>query len=296
MATDLPTPRVSVIVPTYNRADMLGAAVRSILDQAYADYEIIVADDGSTDNTQTRVADVAGPIRYLRLQHSGRPSVARNRAIAVAQGELIAFLDDDDLWIPDKLEQQVRLLDSDADVGFVYSDICFLRPDGTLSGPILLPHQKEAAMLFDRLLTDCFIYPSTVVVRRSALAASGLFDESLAIGEDYDLWLRLARLTRAACCHRPLVHIRRAGTGISMEREALSYLNAIRALQRALATPSLNWRQRLRGRGALARWHTHVGLLMLDGGDPDRARYYFARSLLLNPLQRRAWFALAATR
>lgn len=295
MTTTLESPRVSVIIPTYNRADMLGAAIRSVLDQTYTSYEIIVADDGSTDDTRTQVASLAGPIRYLRLQHTGRPAVARNRGIAAAQGDLIAFLDDDDLWIPSKLERQIDLLDTDPAVGFVYSDVRFLQPDGTLSNPVLLPRQKQAESLFDHLLTDCFIYPSTVVVRRSALAETGSFDESLAIGEDYDLWLRLARQVRAGYSSQPLAHIRRSGTGISTQREVLSYLNAIRALRRVLATASLSWRQQLRGRTALARWHTHVGLAMLRTGDRVRARAYFARSLLLNPLQRRAWTALVAT-
>ncbi len=286
-------PHVSIVVTTYNRARLVTAAIDSVLRQSFQDIEIIIVDDGSSDHTAARVAAFAEPIRYIRLEHSGRPSRVRNRGIGVARGSLIAFLDDDDVWRPDKLARQVGFLDQHSALGFVYSDLRFQYPDGTLSAPVLRPHQKETGALFDRLLSDCFIYPSTVIVRRHLLDRVGLFDEALAIGEDYDLWLRLARAADAGCIPEPMVTIRRHPSGLSQQSEYSAYHNAIFILERLAATNALSLRRHLRVRLALARLHTHVGLTLLKTDEIQQARRHFTRSLRLNPLQRRAWQALA---
>lgn len=110
-------PRVSVILASYNRSSLVVEAIHSVLAQTYRDYEIIVADDGSTDDTLERLAALDGHIRAVALKHSGMPEVSRNRAIAIARGDLIAFLDDDDLWQPEYLKRQVEVLDRDKNLG-----------------------------------------------------------------------------------------------------------------------------------------------------------------------------------
>ena len=286
------SPRVSVVIATYNRSQLLVEAIDSVLNQTFHDFEIIVVDDGSTDDTAQRIASLTGPIRYFRLDHSGRPAVVRNHAISAAEGDVIAFLDDDDLWYSDKLHRQMELLDEFEIVGFVYTDIRFIDPHGSISEPILLPRQKEANLVFDHLLSDCFIYPSTVAVRRHFLDTVGAFDERLAVVEDYDLWLRLAHAAQAGCVPEPLALIRRTPAGISQQHEALCYHNATLALERALAAYPLSFDQRRRGRMTLSKFHTHLGLLLLQRGELPSARRHFVQSLGLNPFQRRAWVAL----
>ena len=285
-------PLVSIIITTYNRSQLLVEAIESVLRQTYPHVEVLVADDGSSDNTAACVHAVDGPIRYLRLVHTGRPSVTRNRALAQARGDLIAFLDDDDLWLPHKLARQVELLASDAALGWVYGDFRFLHLDGTQSSPALKPQQRVYGNLWPALLDDCFIHPSTVMVRRSLLSQTGWFDESLAITEDYDLWLRLAYLAPAGILAEPLVLVRRHTAGISQQRVLLSYQNTITVLERA-GRNRLTAAERIRLRKTLARMYAHVGLALAQS-EPHSARRRFLHSLRLNPAQRRAWQALAA--
>jgi glycosyltransferase involved in cell wall biosynthesis len=286
------TPLVSVIITTYDRADFLVDAIASVLRQSYTHYELLVADDGSTDDTAARLADYGPAVRHLRLEHSGRPSVARNRALAVASGELVAFLDDDDLWGPAKLQRQFELLARDPALGFVYSDLCFLYVDGTFSPPVLKPRQKRHGAILTPLIGDCFIHTSTVMVRRAVLDRAGWFDETFATAEDYDVWLRLACAAPAGFLPEPLVMVRRHPGEISFARELETYQNTICALGRLKSHTCLNLYQRARLRCARARMYAHLGMARLDRGERATGRRHLFQSVLLNPLQRRAWLVL----
>lgn len=284
------TPLVSVVIATYNRASFLVEAIESVLSQSFTEYEILVADDGSTDDTVDRLARYGTRIRHIRLDHSGRPSVARNRALAVARGELIAFLDDDDVWQPEKLERQVHLLVNQPDLGMVYSDLRFLREDGTRSDTILQPHQQRRGNLFDDLLADCFIHPSTAVVRKCLGDEVGWFDEDLECIEDFDLWLRLAYRSRIGLLNEPLVLIRRHDAGISTTREVEVWRSMAVVLNKVRTDCKLSARQRLRIRRSQARAHARLATLMTDGGQVDRRE--LLRALRFNPLLPSAWRAL----
>jgi cellulose synthase/poly-beta-1,6-N-acetylglucosamine synthase-like glycosyltransferase len=286
-------PRVSVIITTYNRATLLCAALDSVLAQSAPAAEIIVVDDGSTDETAARIAAYGDRVQYLRHEHCGYPGAVRNRGLEAAHGELIALLDDDDVWRPDKLCRQITLF-ADSTIGYVYCDLQFLHPDGSLSPPILQPQQKQAGQLFDRLLGDCFIYPSTVMFRRDLLERTGGFDETLSVVEDYDLWLRLAHITSARFIDEPLAVIRRHAASVSQRSMPVVYQNTAFVLERARAQLSMTQRQRDRSRMTLSNLYTHLGLL-LKASDPGQARQYFQHSLRLRPLQRRAWLALWQT-
>jgi len=289
-------PRVSVIIPTYNRAGLLVETARSVLNQSFSDYEVIVVDDGSTDDTAERLAALDGPIRYIHLEHSGTPEVARNQGIASAYSEMIAFLDDDDLWQPDYLRRQVELLDQDQSLGFAYSDARFIYPDGTLSEPMLLPEHKHADRLLDHLLAGWCLYPSLLVVRRRLLDQIGLMDESLSSQGELDFLLRLAYTSRAGCVSEALALIRRHSSNRSRQRGILEYQNAGRVLENFVNTTPLNLRRRLRARLTLSRLYTHAGLLTLQTGDVATARRHFVHALRWNPLKRSAWAALIRSR
>jgi glycosyltransferase involved in cell wall biosynthesis len=285
-------PRVSVIITTYNRAHFLVEAIESVLNQSFPDFELIVADDGSSDDTAERVAALAGPIRYLRLPHSGRPEDGRNRAIAVSRGQLIAFLDDDDRWHRHKLARQVAAFDRNQSLGLVYSDFQAFYADGSVTGPLLSPHHKQSESAFTHLLRDCFVHPSTVVIRRRLFDRVGPFDNRFLSQGDYYFWLRATHAAPAHCIPDPLVSVRRHQASLAQARGIRNYQDTIQVLELLQHTTPLTLPQQLQLRRTLARLYTHVGLYLLRSADRAQARQHFLRSLRLLPFQRRAWTAL----
>ncbi|MEO6162676.1 MAG: glycosyltransferase family A protein [Candidatus Binatia bacterium] len=183
-------PTVSVIVPTYNRWPMVGAAVASVLAQRYRDFELIVVDDGSTDETSTELARVGSQLRYF-YQDRGGVSAARNLGVRQSRGRLIAFLDSDDLWQPDKLQVQVAFMATHPEVQICQTDEVWIR-HGVRVNP-KLKHRKPSGDIFERSLELCLVSPSAAMMTRELFDRSGGFDESLPVCEDYDLWLRIAR-------------------------------------------------------------------------------------------------------
>jgi glycosyltransferase involved in cell wall biosynthesis len=183
---------VSVVIPTFNSAAYLVQAIESVLAQTYQGFEIIVVDDASTDNTESAIQHFGNRVCCIR-QENGGPSVARNRAILRARGELIAFLDADDLWRPTKLARQVEYMDHHPEAVLVYTDFTRGPQPGTNNQSRLQAFkQRNPADAFHGLLEENFIATPTVMVRKIALAKSGLFDPALRGSEDLDLWLRLA--------------------------------------------------------------------------------------------------------
>jgi glycosyltransferase involved in cell wall biosynthesis len=279
-----------VIIATYNRAAFLDESLRSVLNQRYRPLEILVADDGSTDETRDCVEMFQHPaIQYLHLEHSGRPSVVRNRALELAKGQFVAFLDDDDIWQPNKIERQVEALRSQPHAGFSYTDARLIHSDGVTTDPVLKPEQRLGGAIFSALLLDCFIVPSTILIRKDLLDRVGLFDETLAITEDYDLWLRLAFASRAAFVDEPLAWIRRHEGSISREREILTHQNMLTVLERLSDRQQLSLRQSVEVRRAIARARVRLGRFYLKSGVRADARRQFRTALLFNPMQRGAW-------
>jgi glycosyltransferase involved in cell wall biosynthesis len=187
--------QVTVIIPTYNRAQFIADAIRSVQAQTVTDVEIIVADDGSTDNTAEIVSGFGPSVTYLCLQHRGQPAASRNSGLRYARGEFVAFLDSDDLYFPHKLALQMAAFDAHPGVGLVYSDACFFHHDPARPiGHRLDGLPKPTGNVFPTLLTCNFLSTTTVLIRRSCLDVVGEFDENpefIAV-EDYDFWLRIA--------------------------------------------------------------------------------------------------------
>lgn len=179
-------PRVSVIVPTYNAPHFLVETVESILAQTYRDYELIVVDDGSGPATREALEPYIGRIRYL-WRPQGGPSAARNTGIKRATGELVAFCDHDDLWLPAKLEHQVAYIDSCPDAGLYYCDYLHFgdRTDKRA-------RRQHSGRVFTKLWQKRFLQTLTVVCRAEVFQKVGLFDEGLRYCQDYDMWLRVA--------------------------------------------------------------------------------------------------------
>jgi glycosyltransferase involved in cell wall biosynthesis len=181
---------VSVIIPTYNRARKVARAIASVLFQTYKDYELIVVDDGSRDNTADLVSWFPpGIVRLCHKENRG-VSAARNTGIRASRAPLIAFLDSDDYWLPEKLAVQVAFFDSHPEEVACQTQEIWIRK-GLRVNP-WKRHIKQAGNIFVSSLELCLVSPSAVMLRRSLLDEVGLFDEALPVCEDYDLWLRVS--------------------------------------------------------------------------------------------------------
>lgn len=287
-------PRVTVVIPTYNRATLLGETIESVLRQSFNDLEIVVCDDGSADDTEARVRSFGARVRYLRLAHTGRPGAPRNRGIGAARGELIAFLDDDDLWETEKLARQVDLMDRDG-LNLVYADRRLLFSDGSQSEQVVSPAPESPDRLTDLLLQGQFPSVCTMLVHRSLLEQVNGFDETLETGEDLDLWLRLGRIARAAPVPESLVLVRRRPGSLSDRSGPLSFRNAIQVLQRSLAAGDMLPAQRRVCRATLARLNGRLAEVLAGRGDIAGAMRAALRALRYAPTSRATWAALVRT-
>lgn len=187
------TPRVSIIIPAYNRADMILTALNSVLAQTYTDWEAVVVDDGSSDNTREVVAGVKDArVRYIYQENKGLPG-ARNTGIRASGGEYVAFLDSDDAFLPDKLALQVPVLDANPDLCLVAGG--FIEVDENLR-PLheIRPWVKNPTLGLLDWVRTCSFCVGSPLVRRAWLDKAGLFDENMRFVEDWDLWLRMASM------------------------------------------------------------------------------------------------------
>lgn len=209
-------PAVSVVIPTYNAATFVREAIQSALDQTYQDLEIIVIDDGSSDKTESVVGSFGEAVRYVKQENQGA-GAARNRGIAMARGRYVAFLDADDLWLPQKLAEQVPLLDADPELGLVHSDWAVVSEKGPKEPSYLSRLPTASGYIFDELAQCGFILTSCTVVRRSCLENIDWFDETLSIAQDYDLWLRICYRWKTALVDKPLVTKRNRDGNLSSD-------------------------------------------------------------------------------
>ncbi|MBW1698889.1 MAG: glycosyltransferase [Deltaproteobacteria bacterium] len=200
-------PLVSVIIPTFNRGWILKEAIDSVLAQDFKHFELIIVDDGSTDNTRQVLEPYSDRLAIIRQQNAGVSS-ARNRGIASARGQFVAFLDSDDLWLPQKLSRQVSFFESNPDALICQTEEIWVR-NGVRVNP-KNRHKKESGTIFKRSLALCLVSPSAVMVRRSLFDKVGGFDETLPACEDYDLWLRVSYRYPIHLIETPLI-VKRGG-------------------------------------------------------------------------------------
>jgi len=231
---------VSVIIPTYNRGAFIVEAVESVLAQTHHSVEVIVVDDGSTDDTLERLAPYRSDIIIVRTNHGGAPH-ARNAGMKVAKGKYVSFLDSDDRYLPHKLALQVQILDRFPDVGLVYSefsgfgegiveefhlksyhaaafrngesydhyfDEALLLKDAGIECPPWLDRKIYLGHIFDQYLEVLFVFVNSLMVRRAVLEAAGFHDEGLSLFDGYDLVLRIAKCNRIAFVDLPTYQLR----------------------------------------------------------------------------------------
>lgn len=204
------TPQVSIVIPSYNRVAYLRQAIDSVFAQTFRDWELIVADDGSTSETLRYLDELEkmDRVKVLRLRHSGKPSVARNAAIRAARGIYVAFLDSDDTWLPTKLEIQIALHRSCAGHQWSYVAMERIHEDGTLMQRQPKYPTPEGAIFEQLLDLRADVSMSSVMAERTLLEQVGSFDEEQPFFEDYDLFLRLSLRSDVSVVTQPLVRMR----------------------------------------------------------------------------------------
>jgi glycosyltransferase involved in cell wall biosynthesis len=233
-------PLVSVIIPTCNRGWVVRDAIDSVLGQTFADFELIVVDDGSTDETSQILEAYAGRLRVIRQANQG-VSAARNRGIDIASGSLIALLDSDDIWLPEKLDVQVAFFKNNTAALICQTEEIWIR-NGLRVNPGKR-HRKPSGMIFERSLELCLVSPSAVMVRRELFEEVGRFDESLPACEDYDLWLRVACRFPVHLIDKPLT-VKRGGHADQLSRQPALDKFRIRSLVKLIEAGRLAPAQR----------------------------------------------------
>jgi glycosyltransferase involved in cell wall biosynthesis len=206
------TPSVSVILPTFNRLKYLRCAVGSVFAQTLADWELIIADDGSDGETRAylRALQSEPRVRVIWLPHCGNPAAVRNCALRQARGEYLAFLDSDDEWLPTKLERQIGALRVCTGRRWSYTGAITIDASGEPCAPAATPRPHQGAILKLLLMHEVSIWTPAVVADRRLVAEVGGFDEQLLLFEDCDLWLRLACRSEIDLIDEPLTRVRRS--------------------------------------------------------------------------------------
>lgn len=233
------SPRVSVIIPTYNRAWCLPEAIDAVLGQTCQDFELIVVDDGSRDETPA-VVSAYGPAVRLLTQTNRGVSAARNLGVRASRGRLLAFLDSDDLWLPDKLARQAALFDTHPEALICQTEETWIRR-GVRVNP-RHRHRKPSGWIFEASLDLCLVSPSAVMMRRELFKTVGFFDETLPACEDYDLWLRVSARYPVHLIDAPLV-VKRGGHADQLSRQHSLDRYRIQSLAKLLASGTLSTSQ-----------------------------------------------------
>jgi glycosyltransferase involved in cell wall biosynthesis len=268
---------VSVIIPTYERRDYIGDAVASVLAQTFDDLEVIVVDDGSTDGTSELFrAHADSRVRFVSKEHSGIAST-RNRGIVEARGTMLAFLDSDDIWVPEKLEKQLPLLRGS--VGFVYARYRSVRDGQVLRSK---PVGGPSGRIFMALLGRIFVQTSTAIVTREAVEGVGLFDESLSYADEYDYFLRLAHAYEAGFVDEDLVIYRIHGGNESRDGKRRVREN-LEVYRRHHRRSDLGRRAAKLAAKRVSRYAVQLGRLLFEEGDHAGASEAFREALSASP-------------
>ncbi len=281
-------PIVSVIIPTYNRAHLIGRAIQSVLNQTYQDFELIVVDDGSTDNTEEIVKDFQNKderIKYIYQNNQGA-SGARNTGIKNAKGKYIAFLDSDDEWLPEKLEKQIQLFKNSKkkNLGFVGCNVLVVDEQTNKRYEYKTPKYKN---VFQRLLENNFIRSSSsVMVKKSVIDNVGLFDESLKNANDWEMWIRIAQKYDFDFVDEPLFKYYWHGGNIT---RTAGNLKKIQYREYILIKHKNLYKKHPKAYSITLR---NIGTAYLLNNDLKNARKYFIKAIKVAPWYLRTYFNL----
>ncbi len=287
-------PSVSVVIPTFNCAALLPEAIRSAYGQSFTPAEVIVVDDGCTDDTAAVVERLTRSLPerlvYVRKPNGGEAS-ARNRGVSVAKGDYIAFLDQDDVWLPEKLEHQMQLFEADPSIALTFS--AYTRVSGGTRELVRLTGWEQSPEhALEHLMEGCCITPSTVVVRRDVLNAVGPFDESLWLGNDWDMWIRMAAAGhRFAYLMEPMTDYLWHATNMSSDKRKIAEA-ALTIFPRAFGSGTLPTSLQHLERRCMARWHLVSACYRLEAGQHREVRRSLRAAIRARPGSARPGWAL----
>jgi glycosyltransferase involved in cell wall biosynthesis len=280
---------ISVIVPTYNSGNYIREALDSVLCQTYTDYEIIIIDDGSTDDTGKIIKECYPTVSYYYIEQKGA-ACARNYGIRKARGELVAFLDADDRWLPEKLEKQSVLFDIDKKLGLVFTENHFFNEHGIIDTGINKRNMLMSGDVVKNIFLNSYVVTSTVMVLRSALDAVGMFEEGLAVAEDDNLWMRLAMKYGIELIDEPLVLYRITEGSLSRTRSKV--FEGVKKNIELIEGKYPELFHRL-GKGVINKKYADLyfseGYHWFANEQHDQAKSYFAKSICYDPFKLKAY-------
>ena len=263
---------ISVIMPTYNRSRLIPRAIKSVLDQDFTKFELIVVSDGSTDQTADVVRSFSDKrIRFIeKAENHGAPT-ARNTAIKASQGRYIAFLDDDDEWLPQKLDKQVKVFEKvSTNTGVVYTAYWYER-NGKKN---LMPNgvKKPSGNIHDQLLSGNFVTTSAAMVRREGFDQVGLFDEDMPRLQDWELFIRMSRTYFFEYIDEPMLVLHRQKNSISTDKTAL-----INALEKIVSKHHNNFKNKP---FVLVKNYLIIGVLLSISGKIRKGLNFYCKAIL----------------
>jgi len=278
---------ISIIIPTYNRANLLPRAIKSILNQTFKNFELIIVDDGSIDNTKEVVGRFRKNdkrVRYIWQDNSGAPAKPKNAGIKNAKGEFIAFLDSDDEWLVEKLEEQIKLFEksNSSNLGFVGCNAVIIDKKNKKEWGYKTPRCNN---VFRELLMNDFIFSSSsVIVKKEVFNKIGFFDENIRVGEDWDMWIRISRKYDFDFVPEPLfkyyIHNSNITNALSFEKQEKDLRYIFEKYRKYYeANPKIH-SIRLR----------NDGTKYILAGKLQDGRKYFLKSIKINPLNFRSYF------
>jgi glycosyltransferase involved in cell wall biosynthesis len=289
MKTAMQTPKVSAIIPVYNCAKYVGKSIESVLVQTHRPHEIIVVDDGSNDGTREALRPYLDSIIYIYQENAGEPA-ARNTGILHSSGEYVAFLDADDLWLPDKLQLQMDYFASHPECSLVYTDMTTFNENGILVESVRAFYGRvyRSGKIFPHVFRETLFGSGSVAFRKDCCEKVGYFDESFLIGSDYEMWLRMSRHFEFGFVDKPLLmyrqhqdmNTRKLGivpqNGMPWQAKVLNrILELYPEIKRELGESVVNRR--------LAIPYDWLGRNWMDQGHHAEARRLFSGALRLDP-------------
>ena len=290
-------PKVSVNICCYNSERFIAETIESVLAQTYKDWELVIVNDGSTDSTEQIIRayiNQGWPITYHCQANAGL-AAARNQALRLSKGEYIAFLDHDDLWLPEKLEQQVDILDADPAIALVYSDCYLVDFKGELLGRVFDKVRPHRGRVLAELFTENFISCPTVLIRKQVLEKVGLFRPELCISEEYELFLRIAELYQVDFVDAPLAKYRVHETSLSRNFE-LGLQEHIMVAEECLERcPYLKRALGSKAKRKLTNLHYNLGRIWFSEIKLKEARKQFAQSITWYPYQTKPYLFYGLT-
>lgn len=287
---DIPVAKVSIIIPTYNRRALIGETIQSVIQQSFQDWEIIVVDDGSEDDTAQVVSAFGDDrISYVKIKHCGIFGKVRNRGLEQAKSEYIAFLDSDDLWLDNKLSAQLGLLSQNPEASFVFSNVSFFGSNFHQSPPnfenlyvgnVLVPVLGEKRFVF---------YPSTLLFRRDVLLKTGMMNETLAYTTDMDFFFRICQHHQGIFTNERLVQIRKHSENTTRAVSAEILDENIFLVDKLYRDHALTKSFR---NSLVSHYYYKMGLAQMKEEKPKKSMHAFYSYIKMKPYHWKGWVRL----